>query len=155
MADFYQTGVISTMHRLGEFKLEKIEAELEAFSKVRPIALVLPCLYSELKGPALGDIVRQLKEVRYLSQIVISLGRANYNEFQHAQEFFSGLPPDKTTLIWLDGERVLRLRQVLETNRLKIGPDGKGRAAWMAYGYVLGSRKAEVIALHDCDIVTY
>ena len=25
----------------------------------------------------------------------------------------------------------------------------------MAYGYVLGSRKAEVIALHDCDIVTY
>jgi glucosyl-3-phosphoglycerate synthase len=25
----------------------------------------------------------------------------------------------------------------------------------MAYGYVLASRKAEVIALHDCDIVTY
>ncbi|MBI4473046.1 MAG: glycosyl transferase [Acidobacteria bacterium] len=155
MADFYQTGVISTMHRLGEFKLEQIEAELEAFSKVRPIALVLPCLYSELHGPALGPIVQELKQVRYLSQIVISLGRANYNEFQHAQEFFSELPPDKTTLIWLDGERVSRLRQVLETNRLKIGPEGKGRAAWMAYGYVLGARKAEAIALHDCDIVTY
>jgi glucosyl-3-phosphoglycerate synthase len=155
MADFYQTGVIATLHRLGDFKLEKIEAELEAFSRIRPIALVLPCLYSELQGPALGAIVEQLRQVRYLSQIVISLGRANYNEFQHAQEFFSVLPPEKTILIWIDGERVSRLRQVLETNRLKIGPDGKGRAAWMAYGYVLGSRKAEVIALHDCDIVTY
>jgi len=155
MADFYQTGVVSTMHRLGDFKLEKIDAELEAFSKIRPIALVLPCLYSELHRPALAGIVDQLKQVRYLSQIVISLGRANYNEFQHAQEYFSDLPQDKTILIWLDGERLTRLQQVLETNRLRIGLEGKGRAAWMAYGYVLGSRKAEVIALHDCDIVTY
>src|SRR5262245_10246302 len=154
MADFYQSGIVATMHRLGGFKIETIEGELENYSRTRPIALVLPCLYSELDGPALGPILQELKRVNYLRQIVVSLARANYNEFQRAQEFFSVLPQN-TIIVWNDGERVSRLRQVLETNRLKLGPDGKGRGAWMAYGYVLGSRQAEVIALHDCDILTY
>ena len=35
------------------------------------------------------------------------------------------------------------------------GEDGKGRAVWIALGYVLGTRRAQVIALHDCDIATY
>jgi glucosyl-3-phosphoglycerate synthase len=154
MADFYQSGVVATMHRLGGFKIETIEKQLESYSRTRPIALVLPCLYSELDGPALGPIVQELRHVNYLRQIVVSLARANYNEFQRAQEFFSVLPQN-TIIVWNDGERVSRLRQVLETHRLKLGPDGKGRGAWMAYGYVLGSRQAEVIALHDCDILTY
>ena len=154
MADFSQTGVVATMHRLGELKIDTIEKQLENYSRIRPIALVLPSLYSELERPALSLIVNELKEVKYLRQIVISLDRANYNEFQHAQEFFSVLPQE-TIIVWNDGERVSRLRQVLESHKLKIGPTGKGRGAWTAYGYVLGSRKAEVIALHDCDIVTY
>jgi glucosyl-3-phosphoglycerate synthase len=154
MADFYQTGVLATMHRLGEFKVEKIEKELEHYSRVRPIALVLPSLYSELERPALQLIVDELKEVKYIRQVVVALDQANYNEFQHAQEFF-GVLPQETTIVWNNGERVSRLRQVLESHKLKIGPPGKGRSAWTAYGYVLGSRKSEVIALHDCDIITY
>jgi glucosyl-3-phosphoglycerate synthase len=154
MSDFFQSGVVATMHRLGDFQTETIEKQLETYARTRPIALVLPCLYSELDGPALGPIVQELTQVNYLQQIVVSLARANYNEFQRAQEFFSVLP-QQTTIVWNDGERVSRLRQVLETHKLKLGPDGKGRGAWTAYGYVLGSRQAQVIALHDCDIVTY
>jgi glucosyl-3-phosphoglycerate synthase len=142
------------MHRLGEFQLEKIEGELVTFSKVRPIALVLPCLYSELEGPALAPIIEELAQVKYIRQVVISLGRANAQQFAHAQQFFSRLPQE-TIIVWGDGPRVSRLRQTLEDSKLKLGPDGKGRAAWLAYGYVLGSRKAEVIALHDCDVLTY
>jgi glucosyl-3-phosphoglycerate synthase len=32
---------------------------------------------------------------------------------------------------------------------------GKGRAAWIAYGYVLAEESSEVITLHDCDILSY
>ena len=32
---------------------------------------------------------------------------------------------------------------------------GKGRNVWYCMGYVLASKKAESIALHDCDITTY
>ncbi|MCK7503292.1 MAG: hypothetical protein MZV70_03725 [Desulfobacterales bacterium] len=36
-----------------------------------------------------------------------------------------------------------------------MGEDGKGRSAWTAYGYILALENSHVIALHDCDIVTY
>ncbi|MCZ6784563.1 MAG: glycosyl transferase, partial [Proteobacteria bacterium] len=68
MADFHQTGVISTLHRLGSPDLVRLERELLSYSTERPVALVLPCLYSELYGPALKGIVDQLKGVPYLRQ---------------------------------------------------------------------------------------
>ncbi len=52
MSDFYQTGVVATLHRLGRANAHKIEAELEVFGKQRPIALVLPALYSEFESGA-------------------------------------------------------------------------------------------------------
>jgi len=44
MADFYQTGIIATLHRLGQGDLGMIERQLEYFSRQQPIALVLPAL---------------------------------------------------------------------------------------------------------------
>jgi glucosyl-3-phosphoglycerate synthase len=46
MADFYQTGVVATFHRLGGVNLEKIESELSWYTSERPLALVLPSLFS-------------------------------------------------------------------------------------------------------------
>ena len=43
----------------------------------------------------------------------------------------------------------------LEEKGLTVGQDGKGRSSWLAYGYVLGRAECDVIALHDCDILTY
>jgi glucosyl-3-phosphoglycerate synthase len=50
MADFYQTGVVATFHRLGMIDTENIEKELTWHAHERPITLVLPSLYSELEG---------------------------------------------------------------------------------------------------------
>jgi glucosyl-3-phosphoglycerate synthase len=44
MSDFYQTGMVTTLHRLHNNGLERLEAELERFSTVNPIGLVLPAL---------------------------------------------------------------------------------------------------------------
>jgi glucosyl-3-phosphoglycerate synthase len=154
MGDFYQTESFSTLHRLNRKNVLQLEEQLQEFCETRPIALVLPCLYSELKGRALKQILKQLKEVRYLNEIVITLGRANEKEFRHAQEFFSVLP-DNHKIIWDDGDRMTAIFNLLEESGLDIGEPGKGRAAWIAYGYVLAGETSEVIALHDCDIITY
>lgn len=154
MGDFYQSGVIATFHRLGEFKLEKIESELKAFSKFRAIALVLPSISEELQGEALPHILNELKKVRYLRQIVVTLGRTNEKQFKHAREFFRVLPQD-VKLVWNDGPQLQELYKLLETNGLSAGEDGKGRSVWMAFGYVLAQGQSDVIALHDCDITTY
>ncbi|MEW6409636.1 MAG: glycosyl transferase [Nitrospirota bacterium] len=154
MSDFYQTGVIATFHRLGKLNLEKIESELNWYAQQRPIALVLPSLYSEIEGEALKDIIRELKEVKYLREIVVTLGQSNEEEFKHAKEFFSVLP-QKVRIIWNDGKRVQNLYTLLEEQGLSAGIDGKGRSTWMSYGYIIAVGECDVIALHDCDILTY
>ena len=73
MADFHQTGVITTLHRLGAPNLIRLERELVRYGRERPVALVLPSLYSELHGPALKQIVEELSQVPYLRQCVVSL----------------------------------------------------------------------------------
>jgi glucosyl-3-phosphoglycerate synthase len=154
MSDFYQTGVVATFHKLGRVTIEKIEAELTWYAQERPIALVLPSLYSELQGDALTGIVKELKEVKYLREIVVTLGPATDDEFEHAKKFFSVLP-QKTSIIWNSGPRLTELYKSIESEGLPIGEPGKGRSAWMAYGYILSQLDFHVIALHDCDIVTY
>lgn len=154
MSDFYQTGVVATLHRLGRLNIEKLESELTWYAQERPIALVLPSLYSELEGDALKGIVRELCEVKYLREIVVTLGPATEEEFVKAKEFFSVLPQKKSVL-WNSGPRLADIYRDIESAGLPIGETGKGRSAWMAYGYILSRQEFHVIALHDCDILTY
>ena len=44
---------------------------------------------------------------------------------------------------------------MLEKNDISPGADGKGRSTWMANGYILARGECKIIALHDCDILTY
>lgn len=154
MGDFHQGGVITTLHRLGPSNVDQLEEQLERSPLMRPIALVLPCLYSELQGEALPRIVAELQKVRYLREIVVALGRANREEYTHARAFF-GVLPQATQILWIDSPRIQRLFTELEGAGLIIGPDGKGRSAWLAFGYVLAHDQSEMIALHDCDVLTY
>jgi glucosyl-3-phosphoglycerate synthase len=154
MSDFFQPGVVATLHRLKKGNLERMEMELEFYSKHHPTALVLPSLYSELKEKALKTIVSEIQKVKYINQVVVTLGKANEKEFEHTKEFFSVLPQE-TTIVWNHGKRIRTLYDILTKNDISAGEDGKGRSVWMAFGYVLASEKSEVIVLHDCDIVTY
>lgn len=154
MGDFHQTETISTLHRLKKDNVDQLEEQLNEFSQSRPIALVLPCLYSELQRVALKNILENLKDITYLNEIVITIGRADEDQFKHAQEYFSVLPQNYK-LIWDDGEKIQSLFNLLKENGLDVGEPGKGRAAWIAYGYVLAREESEVIALHDCDVLTY
>lgn len=154
MGDFHQTETISTLHRLKKDNLDQLEEQLNEFVQSRPIALVLPCLYSELQRAALKNILENLKDVTYLNEIVITIGRADEDQFKHAQKYFSVLPQNYK-LIWDDGEKIQSLFNLLKENGLDVGEPGKGRAAWIAYGYVLAREESEVIALHDCDVLTY
>jgi glucosyl-3-phosphoglycerate synthase len=154
MADFHQGGILPTFHKLGTPNLEKIETELLWYSKERPIALVLPSLYSELEGNALKHIIHELKGARYLKEVIVTLGPCTKKEFNNARKYFSILP-QKTTLIWNNGKRVSEVYNTIKSAGLQLGDTGKGQSAWMAYGYIIAQKNFGVIALHDCDILTY
>ena len=159
MADFQQSGVITTLHRLGTPGVERLERELLSYSRSRPISLVLPCLVSELRGDGLKGIVDILRSVRYLRQIVVSISgsedRADYEEMRRFWDGVSTVDGEPPILLWNSGPRVEGLFQQLRDEGLDPGANGKGRGTWIAYGYVLASNVSRVIAVHDCDIRTY
>ncbi|MFT6917587.1 MAG: glucosyl-3-phosphoglycerate synthase [Cognaticolwellia sp.] len=154
MADFYQNGTVTTLHNLAQREPENMAAELLAFSKKRSLGLILPSLFSELEGKALPDIINKIKDVKYLSEIVIGLDRADLAQYQHALSFFSQLPQHHRVL-WNDGPRLQAIDAKLQALGLAPKELGKGRNVWYCMGYILSSGKAESIALHDCDILTY
>jgi len=153
MSDFYQHGLISTLHRLNGSS-EHLEKELKKISRRRSIALVLPSLFSELRGSALRKIISELKPVNYLREIVISMNRMSGVQFRSALKFFDRLPQPHR-IIWNDGPRVRRMYAKLRKHQLVDYVPGKGFNVWMAYGYLIGKRNIDVIVTHDCDVLTY
>ena len=154
MSDFHQNGFITTFHNFRTKDLKLIESELNKFSKVRPMQLLLPSLYSELSGSALPDIIEKLKKVSYLKQITIGLDNANKKEFLHARKFFSQLP-QKVRIVWHNGPNMMAVSNLLRENGLDNSNPGKGRNVWYCMGYIYGLKNCEAVALHDCDILTY
>jgi glucosyl-3-phosphoglycerate synthase len=153
MTDFFQNGVITTFHNLGTSQICNLEEQLKEFARVRPIALVLPSLYREYASGALPNIMQIIKKVNYLNEIVLSLDRCTATQFKEVKKKFAAVK--KLTLIWNDGPRLKKLYQLLDQNNLSPGDAGKGRAVWIAMGYVLAQGKTQVIAVHDCDILNY
>ncbi len=152
--DFFQNGTITTLHKLCRRPIEEMEAELKEFSAERPMALILPSLYSELEGPALPKIVEELKHATYISEIIVGLDQADENQFEHAKTFFSVLPQN-VHILWNDGSWLREIDAQLQAQDLAPTQPGKGRNAWYCMGYALALEHCEAIALHDCDILTY
>ena len=154
MGDFYQNGIITTLHNLSDRPVEQLESELLEFSKQRPMGLILPSLFSELEGQALPAILDELVKVPYLSEIVIGLDRADQQQYQQALGFFARLP-QRHRVLWNEGPRLQALDKQLQNLDLAPKELGKGRNVWYCMGYTLASGVAESVALHDCDILTY
>ena len=154
MSDFYQNGIVTTLHNLRSQAPEKLEKELEQFSKKRNLGLVLPSLYSELLNPALKNIIQELAQVKYLNKIIIGLDQATKHEYRDALNFFSKLPQNHVVL-WNDGPRLKAIHNKLAKLNLAPTELGKGRNVWYCFGYVLADNSIQSVALHDCDIVTY
>ena len=154
MADFHQNGNITTLHNLRTRSLDDLTLELTVFAEARKITLILPCLYSELEGPALAGILDELSQVPYLHRIIIGLDQADEAQFRHAQRFFARLP-QQHIVIWNDSPRMKALGQRLDDLGLAPKEPGKGKNVWSCLGYLIACADSAVMAIHDCDIVTY
>ena len=154
MGDFFQNGTITTLHNLNSDYDDQLEKQVLEFSRKRPITLLLPSLFSELETQALENIVQELKQVSFINHVVVGLDRADISEYRHAIKYFSRLP-QKVSILWNDGSRLLNIDQRLKQEGLAPQEPGKGRNVWYCLGYILACNNSDVIALHDCDIITY
>ena len=159
MGSFYQNGIVANLHDFSygtslKGNYTKIENDLMKFSKDNPMELILPCLFSEISGKALPKIIDEINKTKFLNHIVIGLDRANKNQYKEASNFFKNLKTPHS-ILWNDGPRLMELDNELKEKGLSPKEFGKGRNVWFCIGMTLARGKAESIALHDCDILTY
>jgi glucosyl-3-phosphoglycerate synthase len=164
MADFHQERMITTLHALyeaidQEAYLANLERKLEEYSHHRRISLLLPSLFSEIQNPQVLDrILDRIQEVRYLQRVIVALGVAPEEvQFQQAKEYFGRLRTANrdVKVVWVDGPRIQQIFQEIQAREIPTGVQGKGQSVWIALGYLFAREDSDVIALHDCDIVTY
>ncbi|PLX38402.1 MAG: glycosyl transferase [Hyphomicrobiales bacterium] len=154
MADFHQNPHLATLHNFKTLDPQLLERELEAMASRRKVTLILPSLFSELEGEALAHIVDELCEAKFLNHIIIGLDRADAEQYRYARQYFARLPI-RHDVVWNDGPRMMAIDKEIEAVGLSSGELGKGRNVWYSMGLALANGNADVIALHDCDIVTY
>lgn len=155
MADFIQQGLISTLHDLGTVDKQRLESLLVEITRQYKIGLVLPVTASDMRAVPFGIIVRELKDVNFIDQIVVTLGVAPSNDDYYETQASVAMLGDKARVLWTDGPRVSRLYQTLIDAGFPLSLPGKGRSVWTAFGYLLADPRLKAFVLHDCDIVNY
>jgi glucosyl-3-phosphoglycerate synthase len=154
MSDFHQSGPVTALPRLFVRPVEELERAIERFTPRFPVTLVIPILPEEMDRPALSGILEELTQVRYLDTLLVSLNRASADDFSRTQRFFARYP-GRVVVLWNESPSIERLMNDFERAGLNIGEPGKGRACWLAIGYVIAEGRAEYIAFHDGDVVGY
>ena len=97
-------------------------------------------------------IITELKQVPYLSQIVIGLDRADESQYREGTVVFLRACLKNIECYGMMARDSKPWMQNYKNWIWRPKELGKGRNVWYCMGYTLASNKAESVALHDCDI---
>ena len=143
---------ITTLHDLNLDK-EKLMKNISDVVNERPVSIILPMLYSEIKSDALANIVKQLNKCTYLKEVIVPLAAKKEEEFIHVKRFFKKLEIPRL-VIWCNGPKIENLLTSLKSEGLNLSKyHGKGRDVWLALG--IANLRSYAVALHDADIQGY
>ncbi|MFO7693409.1 MAG: hypothetical protein R6V57_10025 [Vicinamibacterales bacterium] len=154
MSDFHQNGPITALPLLGARPIEDLEREISTLTPKFPVSLVIPMIPSELDRPALAGILAELCHVGYLDSLVISLNKATLEDYERTLRYFEPYT-GKLVVVWSESPAVTRFLDGLEDAGLSVGTPGKGRACWLAIGYLLAEERADYMVFLDADVVTF
>ncbi len=115
---------------------------------------MIPLVPSEMDRPALAGILDELCRVGYLDSLVLSLNHASFDDYHRALAYFERYPGRKVVL-WSEAPAVEAFVEEMAAAGLHTGDPGKGRACWLAIGYVLAEERAAYIAFQDADVVNF
>jgi glucosyl-3-phosphoglycerate synthase len=154
MADFQQTGAITTLHALRPEAWQQLDAELRRWARRRPLGLVLPALHSEFENPAIHNILAELERVDWIERLVLVLSQADAGQYESVCRLFARFG-GRAAVLWRESPEIQELLAEINEAGFAAAIPGKGRACWMGVGYLLAKGDCEVIAFQDCDIKTY
>lgn len=155
MPDFAQYGPITSIHDLGTVHPDELEVILNQAVERSPIGLVLPVTASDMRAEPFAQIIEKLARTQFVKSMVIVLNRADaVDDYLETYSYTKQLG-DRARILWTDGPRGKGLFDELTAAGFDVSRAGKGRAVWMAFGYLLADASLKAFALQDCDIVNY
>jgi glucosyl-3-phosphoglycerate synthase len=154
MSDFHQSGPVTALPRLVGGLTPVLEQAILRHVQRSPVSLVIPMLPGEMDRPALAGILEELASVPYLESLVVSLNGATAEDYGRAREYF-GRYPRRLVMLWSESPSMQRLLADMEAAGLDVGVPGKGRACWLAIGYVLADATSRYVAFQDADVVNF
>jgi len=158
MSEFSQkSGWISTFHIVRQDR-KRLTSQLRLHSKWKKTVLIIPLLASEYTDPSnlpvLKNILRQLRNVTYLSQIIFGLDRATEEDVFRLRDLITTSGIKHYLIQWNDGPGFSDIYRQLNEAGFTISEPGKGKNMFMSFGIAI-ALGAESIGLIDADIRTF
>jgi len=158
IANFSQnSGRITTFHILQQDR-KHLRSQLRLHSKWKKTALIIPLLASEYTDPAnlpvLQNILRQLKNVTYVSTIIFGLDRSTEKEALFLRDLIVASGIKNYLIQWNDGPGFDSIYRQLNEAGFNISEPGKGKNMFLSFGIAI-ALGAQSIGLVDADIRTF
>ena len=154
MSDLHQHGPVTAIPRLLARDVTVMERRIEQLGAPLGDRPRVPMVPAEMDRPALSRIVDELRQVRYLDSLVVSLNHASADDYARALAYFEPYQGRKV-LLWNESPAVEAVVSEMAAAGLYTGYPGKGRACWLAIGHVLAEERASYIAFQDADVCNF
>ncbi len=135
-----------------------LKNELRLHSKWKKTVLIIPLLASEYTNadnlPVFQNIITQLKEQGYLSQIIFGLDQATFEEALYLRNLIVEAGLTNYFIQWNEGPGFTGIYKQLNNAGFNIQEPGKGKNMFLSFGIAL-ALGAQTIGLIDADIRTF
>lgn len=132
--------------------------ELQLHSKWKKTVLIVPLLASEFsepdRRPVFENILKQLKDTTYLSDIIFGLDRATEDEALLLRELIEEHKLKNYLIQWNDGPGFKSIYDKLNDAGFNISEPGKGKNMFLSFGVAM-ALGAESVGVIDADIKTF
>ncbi|MFH1350313.1 MAG: hypothetical protein ABII26_05185 [Pseudomonadota bacterium] len=158
MSDFSQNRTRMTTFHILKQDRKQLRNQLRLHSRLKKSVLIVPLLASEFTDPenlpVLGHILKQLSDIKYLSNIIFGLDRASEEDAYRLRDLIKGNGIRNYLIQWNDGPGFSAIYGKLNEAGFNIQEPGKGKNMFLSFGIAI-ALGAESVAIVDADIRTF
>jgi glucosyl-3-phosphoglycerate synthase len=148
---------MTTFHILEQDK-RHLRNQLRLHSKWKKTVLIIPLLASEFSDPenriVFENILKQLKDVTYLSRIIFGLDKATEREAFQLRDLITKNKIKNYLIQWNDGPGFNSIYGKLNEAGFNIKDPGKGKNMFLSFGIAI-ALGSESVGLVDADIRSF
>ena len=158
MSEFSQRQRRITTFHILEQERRHLRNQLRVSSKWKKTVLIIPLLASEFTEPenlpVFENMLKQLGDIRYLSNIIFGLDRGSEEDVLRLKALIQEFGIRYPVIQWNDGPSFSAIYDRLNEAGFNIQEPGKGKNMFLSFGIAI-ALGAESVALLDADIRTF